>query len=399
MSPAEDSSTQYRRRGLLAAAGSAALAATAGCAALPGSGRRYESDAVLTGPQAPWPSKMSGAGRRSAAAGPLPGDATTLVEGLTGAGDRRPVVGPEAVFLAAEQVTLPGSERAGRIVALGGAANVRWQYPVPNANAFPAVAGDTVLVQGDALFALDRRDGRLRWRVDAGYAWWRTAPVVAGGTLLVTAADPETVWGLDPATGRRRWVADLRLHPRALAAGDPGAYAVTSDSDESALVRLDPASGEVAWRRPTAAEPGTPVLGTDRVFLREGDRLTARRGADGSVAWSRSLAPRAVALGRERCLVVAGDGRLRALRRSDGTTDWTGPAVARVESGPVAVAGDRVYVPVTDGPALAALDAASGDRVRTVPLPGRPTTGVAVGDGLGALVTRDGTGGRVVLLA
>lgn len=399
MSPADDPSTQYRRRGLLAAAGSTALAATAGCAALPGSGRRHESDAVLDGPPAGWASKMGGAGRRSAADGPPPGDATTPVEGLTGAGSRRPVIGPDAVFLAAEGLAPPGNERAGRVVALDRAGSVRWQHPVPNANTYPTVAGNTVLVQGDALLALDRRDGRLRWRVDAGYAWWRSAPVLAGGTLLVTAAEPETVWGLDPATGRRRWTADLRLHPRALAAGGSGGYAVTSDSDEGALSRLDPASGEVVWRRPTAGDPGTPVLGTDRVFLREGERLVARRGADGSVAWSRSLAPRAVALGPERCLVVAGDGRLRALRRGDGATDWTGPAVARVESGPVAVAGDRVYVPVTDGPALAVLDATTGERARTVPLPRRPMTGPAVGDGLGALVARDGTGGRVVLLS
>jgi outer membrane protein assembly factor BamB len=357
---------------------------------------------------------MGGPARRSAVNGTLPDDATLRpIEGLTGAGGRRPVVGPDALFLLSEKLRRPGEDApVERVMAVDQATGFsRWEHRLANANSYPTVVGNTVFAQGESLVAVDRREGVLRWRVDTGYAWWQTAPTLAGGTLLVTAADPETVLGLDPETGRRRWAADLPdLEPRALATTGRTAYLTGAGVDggqESVVLRLDPATGEVGWRRPAFGEPATPVLGPDRLYLHGGDRLVVRRGADGSVAWTRALTravPRGgLALGSERCFVVARDGggrRLYALRRADGSTGWTGPAVPALASGAVSVAGDRVYVPVADdgGPALAALDPATGERTLTVDLPGRPETGPAVGDGLGALVLRDGTGGRLVTL-
>jgi outer membrane protein assembly factor BamB len=418
VSPASDP-PRYRRRSLLAA-GAAALAGGAGCTALAGFGRRrHESDADLSGPAAAWSGKMGGPARRSRSAvdGALPDDATPRpAEGLTGAGSRRPVVGSDALFLVSEDLRRSGEDGpVERVIAVDRVNGFsRWEHRLTNANSYPTVLGNTVFAQGDSVVAVDRREGVLRWRVDAGYAWWQTAPTPAGDMLLVTAAEPGTVWGLDPRTGRRRWTADLPgLEPRALAAtgGGGAAYLAAAGVDggeERALLRLDPATGETVWRRPTIGEPATPVLGSDRLYLHGGDRLVVRRGADGSVAWSRSLTravPRGgLALGSERCFVVArgddGRRRLYALRRADGSTDWTGPTVPPLESGAVSVAGDRVYVPLADdaGPALATLEAATGERARTVGLPGRPATGVAVGDGRGGLIVRDGTGGRLLIL-
>jgi outer membrane protein assembly factor BamB len=359
---------------------------------------------------------MGGPARRSRSAvdGAIPDDATPRpVEGLTGAGSRRPVVGSDALFLVSEKLQRSGEDRPiERMMAVDRVNGFsRWEHRLANANSYPAVVGNTVFAQGESLVAVDRREGVLRWRLDAGYAWWQTGPTPAGDTLLVTAAGPGTVRGLDPRTGRRRWTADLPgLEPRALAAAGGAAYLAAAGVDggeESALLRLDPATGGTVWRRPTIGEPATPVLGDDRVYLHGGDRLVVRRGADGSVAWSRSLTravPRGgLALGSQRCFVVARDDggrRLYALRRADGSTDWTGPRVPPLAAGAVSVAGDRVYVPVADdaGPALVALDTATGERARTVDLPGRPATGLAVGDGRGGLILRDGTGGRLVLI-
>jgi len=425
MTSADDAET-YRRRGLLAAAGTAVLASLGGCSALAdvSPDRHHESDADLSGPGATWPGKMGGSARRSAVSRALPDAARGRgVDGLSGVGRRRPVVGPDALVAAGEAVRLPGDDDpAGRVVAVDReTGDVRWQYRLSNANTYPAVAGDTVFAQGDRLVALDRRDGRLRWRYDVGYAWWQTAPTPARGTLLVTAAEPEAVWGLDPSTGRRRWAAGLSgREPRGLAADPHGAAYVASAAPEErrgSLFRIDPADGTVRWRRPAPTDPVTPVAGPTRVYVHADGRLVARHADDGALAWRRSL-PRVVrrggpALGPERCFVVSrdddGDGRLYALRRDDGATDWRGPTVPvpPVAAGAVTVTDDRVYVPVTagetsgadsdTGPGLAALDPATGQRVATLALPGHPATGAAVGDGGGALVVDDGSDRLVAL--
>ncbi|HEX5991317.1 MAG TPA: PQQ-binding-like beta-propeller repeat protein [Thermomicrobiales bacterium] len=134
----------------------------------------------------------------------------------------------------------------------------------------PAVDADSVYVAGwaarntwertendasGALFALDQRTGRERWRFLTSA---RFGPVSVGRNAVYVPSD-RGLFAIDRATGRKRWQA--RFSP---AVGDTvtvaGEMIVFAGSDittgRSGVFALDPASGALRWRIDAPRTPG-----------------------------------------------------------------------------------------------------------------------------------------------
>jgi outer membrane protein assembly factor BamB len=134
----------------------------------------------------------------------------------------------------------------------------------------PAVDGDAVYVAGwavrnawdrtqndasGALFALDQRTGRERWRF---LTQARFGPVSVSGNAVYVPSD-RGLFAIDRATGRKRWQA--RFSPvagdTATVAGEMIVFAGTEiTSGRSGVFALDAASGALRWRVDLIRAPG-----------------------------------------------------------------------------------------------------------------------------------------------
>jgi outer membrane protein assembly factor BamB len=129
------------------------------------------------------------------------------------------------------------------------------------------------------------------------------------------------------------------------------------------LVAYDLLTGRQSWL--VDAEPlFEPATGEDLVFLAEAHRLSARRAADGSVAWQLPFdEPLAVGLVWDNGWLIAATakGVVIAFRGSDGQRIWQRDLGAAAHGHP-ALAADRVYIPTAEN-RVVALQVATGTTV------------------------------------
>ena len=136
---------------------------------------------------------------------------------------------------------IDGSLRA--FDATGG--GVRWRFDADGwVTTAPVVTGDTIYIgsMGGSVYALSL-DGQQRqqFTLDAEKAEFRSAPVMANGTLVI-ASRRGVVVGLDPATLQQKWRAainDVRIDASPLVI-DGQVFLITT---KHALIRVDASSG------------------------------------------------------------------------------------------------------------------------------------------------------------
>ncbi len=209
-------------------------------------------------------------------------------------------------------------------------AETGWTVTLPAAPSADAALDDLQIyipLADGTLVAVDRQTGNTRWTAPTPGT---TTPAAMADLVLV--AGPERLVAVDRATGAPRWAA-AGSFGRLLAAGS--------------LV--------VATSTP---QPGATTIA-----------VSARRPADGQVAWTRQVVDggdvRGLVADDATIVVAFAGGRVVALNRHDGAQRWV-----RVLPGDVTapvLARDRVFVGSTDN-SFTALDAASGQvawRVRT----------------------------------
>ena len=71
----------------------------------------------------------------------------------------------------------------------------------------PTVAGETVFFgPGDGmLYAVNRLDGKLKWKLDEKKEWQYIRQMYVSGKVLVAGTYTELLYGIDVATGKVRW--------------------------------------------------------------------------------------------------------------------------------------------------------------------------------------------------
>ncbi len=123
---------------------------------------------------------------------------------------------------------------------------LKWAFALPGTEAprfLPLLTANTVVVADDseAVYALDRETGCIRWQYEVG-SMVRTAlqaVTVAGRTLLTLGTIEADVIALDLATGERVWQQRVSEHPQAMVSG--------SHAQAGDLLIQPVSSWEVAW--------------------------------------------------------------------------------------------------------------------------------------------------------
>lgn len=259
---------------------------------------------------------------------------------------------PDAPALAGDVVFAPVQAPVAGVMAVAAATGQPlWYAPFGFTSVTaPAVDADAVYVSGwgvrdvrnraddtpsGAVFALDQRTGRERWRFLAPV---RFGPLAAGRDAIFVPSD-HGLYALDRATGRKRWQA--RFTPRAgdtpAVIGDTVAFAGTDvTSGNSGVFALDAASGALRWR-----------VALDSPF-----RSRAGGAATGETFY--------VAWWQDDAEGQGGHPTLRAFDLRSGEERWTysGPAagVAGTVTEPM-IAGDAVLFGVALPPAATGDDA------------------------------------------
>ncbi|ELY56370.1 pyrrolo-quinoline quinone beta-propeller repeat protein [Natronococcus jeotgali DSM 18795] len=239
------------------------------------------------------------------------------------------------------------------VVALEAAdGSLVWENPDVAATA-PSVDAERVFLTGTEVVALDRSNGRFRWRTDFGTdeaAAWQT--VAYGGVYVVVNG---ALYALEPADGSVRWdvgsVIDGNGDERAFAEGTAAANGVVYAAAGNVLLAYDPDTGEEVWRRESdGTARGTAIQANETAVVSAGGpdgdrrRYDAQTGAVLGTATPDSSSE--VALGETGLVAGAGDA-YRGRSLEDDRIDWT--LEAERAYGPAAVGGDAAYVAVADG--------------------------------------------------
>jgi len=237
----------------------------------------------------------------------------------------------------------------------------------------PSVWNDTVIAvcevaEGAAVYAVDARGGRMRWRFPCPAKV--SQPVVVDGVVVIgTGADDATgVWfGIDAVTGAERWrlqgVAG-RYGAPTVADGVVYTHGVTTER-ASAVRAFAAADGRLRWSVPTAYQGAEVVAGAGVVYTVTGDVAgTGLDAATGRVIWSARTEVESfghAALSTDLKTVYAmGDGgdSVVAYALATGARKWGVPVETVSGSAGFVVADDTVYVTAIEG--VTALDAATG---------------------------------------
>lgn len=234
----------------------------------------------------------------------------------------------------------------------------------------PVVVDGTVFIgSGDGhVYAIDSRDGAVRWRARTG-GRVRSNPAVANGRVFVGSGDG-SVYALDAATGEPVWsrpldgatldAAEWGFDRRTVQAGPTlGDGLVFVGSRDAAMYALAMTRGALRWKQRDSADStswvvGGPALtpGGTLVFGRSSSAsVHALEARTGEEIWRREVGGRVFGspvAGAGVAFVGDGAGWLYALDLETGETRWRLRLGGSIYSSP-ALDGDRLFVGSDDG--------------------------------------------------
>lgn len=247
---------------------------------------------------------------------------------------------------------------------------------VATAGTMPDVAsGDTEASKAGTVFAVSRDSGDEVWSY-SGPENWFTGPALGDGRVYVGNHEGAVV-ALDADSGDHRWTYSFEptdsghsgrpLAPPAYA--DGSVYVGVHGSGEA--VALDAASGGVRWRTSLGAGnvKCSPAVASDRVYV-AGFQISGGEPLDRASVFG--------GWGAASSSATKTTGKLHALSRADGESEWVHERDHSLHSSP-AVVGDRVYLGGGDG--VFAVTRAAGDEVWSTSFAGRVASSPAVTDG------------------
>jgi outer membrane protein assembly factor BamB len=248
---------------------------------------------------------------------------------------------------------------------------ILWSFDVPEyLSTGPMLAGDTVFVTGQETFALDPRDGRLRWRYSDRIAR-SSLPIVEGGRVFIY--DGGSLNALNLATGASLWTQPIRtfgLSPIPTVMNGLVCMTAAQETGEYGLYALDAASGQDRWRYELEEIPQTNAAAKDGVFyVGSGGELLYAISATGQLRWRESAGDRIASsplVAGGLVVVMTQSYQVIAFDAATGKRRWRNTSGALASGGGTGTFGPApmivqgvVYVRGTGG-VLRALDAASG---------------------------------------
>lgn len=256
---------------------------------------------------------------------------------------------------------------------LGGAA---WTFQAQHGlEQSPAVTdGSVYLASFEALYALDARTGKTKWRFPLNTL--SSAPAVANGLVYLSVLR-QPFHAIDAQTGQVRWTYEGD-------GGVSGAPIIYQGSvylgDWNDLIALDAKTGALKWRLATLASVSSPAANDNTIYI-SADAIYALDSDSGVLKWKFTPAARAGApVVADGLVVFAADG-LYTLDAMTGVLKWKRdiPGNSQVPLTP-AVADSTVYY--SNGKLVYAFGVRNGEPRWQFEAEGELTTSAAVAGGL-----------------
>ncbi len=259
-----------------------------------------------------------------------------------------------------------------------------WEFSTPSSvHGTPAVEAGVVLIPSlrGSLFAVDARDGRLRWKREPepntppvnqrSYSYY--SPAVADGKVYwpyqtrYGKASQGLLTAIDVRTGATAWEAPMTgatMSDGTPAVADGRVYVGNETADR--VIAYDAATGARLWTataRLGGWQDASPTAVGGRVFIGSNNRVIARDAATGADLWQHqspdasyipgNATPAAPAVAGDTLYMGFPDGRVTALDVASGAVRWSvrlpGQAYLGGVLSPPAVSGDTVYVGANNG--------------------------------------------------
>lgn len=218
-------------------------------------------------------------------------------------------------------------------------------------------------------------EAALQWIHERDPSSFAGANPISAGEYIAMRIDND-LEVIDTATGERQWRAGER-NATPVRITDQRVEATISTFDGNALVTYNLSDGTEQNRIEIGEELRPVTVTADEIYHTTYDNdtgvgeLVARERSDGAVRWRVSIdgaRPATPAVDDETVVVGAEqtttdsdhNGVVLAVDRTTGAETWRFTELPRVQS-PVAVTDDTVFATSSDGPALTAIDAATGD--------------------------------------
>jgi outer membrane protein assembly factor BamB len=263
-----------------------------------------------------------------------------------------------------------------------------WSAPIGSPiEGTPLLAAGNVIV-GDVdgrIHGIGFGDGKPIWAVQAD------GPIHGAGVgddrLVFITTGSGTAYALDPRDGSVRWHTSLGDKIGRSPALADGSIVVGSGGD---VVAIDAADGSVRWRTKVSKSGGigTPAISAGLVYFATGldgkdadHGVAALDGTTGAVRWRYASPSHAQvytpAIVDGRAIVIGHDRRVVALDAASGATGWSLDAPTDIEALPV-FSGKTVYVAGNDGP-VQGIDVATGRSAWSTPIRGVPFAPAVIG--------------------
>jgi outer membrane protein assembly factor BamB len=240
-----------------------------------------------------------------------------------------------------------------------------------------------VPLQSEQIVALRRSDGSKVWTRDIESKW---PPVVIGDAVFIVASDE--IHALDSATGAERWrvpfdhqlTAPLSViaarAPGKIEGPDPGNIqsSLVAMADNGLVIAVAAADGQPIWMRELGAPSHfTPALDGERAFIALDDgRVVALRLTDGHVAWEQTLEGKLnqPSLARDRVFIGTNTNLLYALDDRTGRVAWRWKAGGDVIGTSADAKGGAYYASLDN--VLRAVNRGNGNQRWIKEIPTRP---------------------------
>ena len=199
-----------------------------------------------------------------------------------------PAVSGSTVFVAAMGTRPCGRGRGGLVAFDASNGDLRWRFSAGPIESSPLVVGDLVVVgsRDGHVYALDTRDGRVRW------SFATSAPVKGGaaaahGRVYIGSYDGN-VYALAVQTGRLRWRSSARGGGRFYATPTVADGRVFIGATDGAVYAFGERTGVLRWTRPLGSFVySSGAIAAGRLYVGSyGHRLYALDAATGIVVWS-----------------------------------------------------------------------------------------------------------------
>jgi outer membrane protein assembly factor BamB len=216
---------------------------------------------------------------------------------------------------------------------------VAWQQPIRTDLPVEFDDDRLVVASGEAILALDPKDGRTLWTAPAGKL---TAPLLVENGWIIAAAQDELI-ALRATDGTRVWQRPSAGQTRRASVEGDRLYVPLNDR----LLALTLATGATEWEVRFGGEPTEVLAFADRVYVGSVDKyFYCLKAPTGDVDWAYRVGSAVrgkPAADAAQVYITAIDNMVRAFDRRSGALRWQKDAAFRPTIGPFVV-GNAVIV-------------------------------------------------------